>query len=61
MPESPMSMLTTAATAQKEVYDTYVNVGFGSAQAVYLVAAQLTGSPGIAPGDSDAPLPPDGQ
>lgn len=34
----------------KMIYDSLKDKGFSDAQAIYLVAAQITGNPGIAPG-----------
>ena len=42
--------LDMASIEFKTVYDSLTEQGFSDAQALYLVAAQITGNPGIAPG-----------
>lgn len=44
------SPITAASIEFKTIYDDLTDQGFTEAQAIYLVAAQITGNPGIAPG-----------
>lgn len=43
----------------KTIFDSLCDKGFSEAHAIYLVAAQVTGNPGIAPGPErpDPPAP----
>jgi hypothetical protein len=47
-----------AGLAFKQVYDENMRAGFTERQALYIVMAQVTGNPGIAPGAA-APDPPE--
>ena len=51
------SPISAASIEFKTVYDDLMDHGFTAHQALYLLAAQVTGNPGIAPG-VDAPQPP---
>lgn len=56
---SPLGPIDQASIEFKTIYDSLVEQGFTESQAVYLVAAQITGNPGIAPGGV-LPDPPSG-
>jgi len=50
--------VTVSAIEFHEVYTANVKAGFTPPQALYILACQLTGNPGIAPG-IDLPTPPE--
>lgn len=52
-----MGPMDQASVEFKTIYDSLVSRGFTDTQALYLVAAQITGNPGIAPG-LNLPEPP---
>jgi hypothetical protein len=54
---SPLGPIDQASIEFKTIFDSLVEQGFTESHAIYLVAAQITGNPGIAPGP-DLPLPP---
>lgn len=57
MPESPVTPVQQASIEFKNIMDTLIGEGFTEPQALYLLAVQMTGNPGIAPG-VDLPNPP---
>lgn len=57
MPDSPFGPVDQAAIEFFGVYEANVRAGFTAAQSMYLLATQMTGNPGIAPG-LDLPEPP---
>lgn len=50
--------IDSASIEFKTIFDSLVQQGFTEAQAIYMVAAQVTGNPGVAPG-SESPTPPE--
>lgn len=57
LPDSPFGPVDQAAIEFFGVYEANVRAGFTPAQSMYLLATQMTGNPGIAPG-VDLPDPP---
>lgn len=56
-PDVDLGPVDMAAIEFHGVYDSNVRAGFTPPQALYLLAVQMTGNPGIAPG-LDLPEPP---
>jgi hypothetical protein len=50
MPQDPIGPKATIGHEYKAVYDANVEAGFTPPQALYILAVQMTGNPGIAPG-----------
>lgn len=56
-PQDPIAPAEATAYEFKHVYDANIAAGFTPPQALYLLAVQMVGNPGIAPG-VDLPDPP---
>ena len=57
LPQDPIGRAEGIAMEFRHVYESNIAAGFTAPQALYLLAVQMCGNPGIAPGP-DLPEPP---